>query len=65
MEKNGTCPKTADIGGFRFLEERNVPLAIKRGAADPGGRGVARKSLFQVRSPFGCYEMAQRRWRRK
>ncbi len=35
MEKNGTCPKTADIGGFRFLEERNVPPTIKRGAAGP------------------------------
>ena len=28
-------------------------------------RNVARKSLFGVRSPFGCYEMTQRRWRRK
>ena len=35
MEKNETCSKTADIGGFRFLEERNVPPAIKRGAAGP------------------------------
>jgi hypothetical protein len=32
MVKYGTCPKTADICGFRFLEERNVPPAIKRGA---------------------------------
>ncbi len=35
MVKIGTCPKTADVGGFCFIEERNVPPSIKRGAAGP------------------------------
>ncbi len=35
MAKNGICPKTADIDGFCFVEERNVPPSIKRGAAGP------------------------------
>ena len=33
MVKKGICPKTADIDGFCFVEERNVPPSIKRGAA--------------------------------
>ena len=55
-------------GGHRRLSS---PLRKKRAARHQTPRRwsavrcVARKSLFEVRSPFGCYEMAQRRWRTK
>jgi hypothetical protein len=35
MVTNGACPKTAVIGGFGLLLERNVPPAVNRGAVGP------------------------------
>ena len=59
MEKNGTCPKTEDIGDFRFLEERNVPPAVKRGAAGP-------RSAAWHENPYSGFEARSgvTKWRR-
>jgi hypothetical protein len=65
MVKNGICPKTADIDGFRFVEERNVPPSIKRGAAGPPSVAWHENPYSRFEARFGCYEMAQRCWRRK
>ena len=59
MEKNGTCPKTEDIADFRFLEERNVPPAIKRGGAGP-------QSAAWHENPYSGFEAGSvvTKWRR-